>query len=115
MPRTEVSVGPVCTAPNSQQSECASSSHEDAITEATGAFGRWQLGLTFLLSLFNVPCTWHIFVFTFQSVQLDYWCDPPSDRADLHNLSHNQWRDWSQPPYESTVTRKKRNSHRFLR
>ncbi|XP_046398714.1 organic cation transporter protein-like isoform X2 [Ischnura elegans] len=71
----------------------------DPVTDAIGDFGKWQLRLTFLLSLLNFPCTWHIYAFTFQSLDSDFWCAPPSDLVPLlekeggistfwRNLSH---------------------------
>lgn len=65
---------------------------EDRISQAVGEFGRWQLQLTFLLSLFNIPCTWHIFALTFQSLPSDFWCAKPPD---LGNLSVDEWRNIS--------------------
>ncbi|XP_072155757.1 organic cation transporter protein isoform X1 [Bemisia tabaci] len=47
----------------------------DPIALAIGDFGKWQFQMTVLLSLFNVPCTWHIMAFAFQSLDpSDYWC-----------------------------------------
>ncbi|XP_021942710.1 organic cation transporter protein-like isoform X2 [Zootermopsis nevadensis] len=65
---------------------------EDRISQAVGEFGRWQLQLTFLLSLFNIPCTWHIFALTFQSLPSDFWCAKPPN---LGNLSVDEWRNIS--------------------
>ncbi|KAE8750372.1 hypothetical protein FOCC_FOCC002931, partial [Frankliniella occidentalis] len=67
---------------------------DDQICQAVGSFGRWQLKLTFLLSLVNIPCTWHIFVPTFQAVSPEnFWCQRPPGLRDLTpaiwmNLSH---------------------------
>lgn len=47
---------------------------EDLISSAIGEFGKWQLYLTFALSLVNIPCTWHIFAPTFHSASRDTWC-----------------------------------------
>lgn len=47
---------------------------EDIISSAIGDYGKWQLYLTFALSLVNIPCTWHIFVPTFHSASRDTWC-----------------------------------------
>jgi OCT family organic cation transporter-like MFS transporter 4/5 len=65
---------------------------EDPISQAVGEFGRWQLQLTFFLSLFNIPCTWHIFALTFQSLPSDFWCAKPPD---LDNLPVDEWRNIS--------------------
>jgi len=61
---------------------------DDPISQSVGEFGRWQLQLTFLLSLFNIPCTWHIFALTFQSLPSDFWCAKPPD---LENISVHEW------------------------
>jgi OCT family organic cation transporter-like MFS transporter 4/5 len=65
---------------------------DDPISQSVGEFGRWQLQLTFLLSLFNIPCTWHIFALTFQSLPSDFWCAKPHD---LENISVDEWRNIS--------------------
>lgn len=67
----------------------------DYICDAIGGFGRWQLKLTFLLSLVNIPCTWHIFVPTFQAPATDeFWClRPPA----LNTLPSDLWINISHP------------------
>ncbi len=56
----------------------------DPISYAIGEFGRWQLQLTILLALFNFPCTWHIFVLTFQGdTGGEYWCSKPQTFKDM--------------------------------
>ncbi|XP_065222264.1 organic cation transporter protein-like isoform X2 [Planococcus citri] len=56
----------------------------DPISYAIGEFGRWQCQLTFLLALFNFPCTWHIFVLTFQgNTGGDFWCARPPNLKDM--------------------------------
>lgn len=67
---------------------------EDPVSIVIGKYGRWQLLLTFLLSLFNIPCTWHIFVPTFHAAPRDYWCTAP---AHLSHLEPQVWREYSQP------------------
>lgn len=57
-----------------KQSMLEDDEDDDLISEAIGEFGRWQLQLTFLLSLFNIPCTWHIFAPTFQAAERQSWC-----------------------------------------
>lgn len=67
----------------------------DHICDAIGGFGRWQLKLTFLLSLVNIPCTWHIFVPTFQAPATDdFWCARPSA---LNTLPSDLWINISHP------------------
>lgn len=56
---------------------------EDIISKAIGEFGKWQLLVTFLLSLFNIPCTWHIFAPTFHSAERDTWCGRPDAFRDV--------------------------------
>ncbi|KAJ1531582.1 hypothetical protein ONE63_000254 [Megalurothrips usitatus] len=67
----------------------------DYICEAVGSFGRWQLKLTFLLSLVNIPCTWHIFVPTFQAASYDnYSCQRP---AAFQDIPIDLWRNLTHP------------------
>lgn len=57
---------------------------QDPISYAIGEFGRWQFQLTFLLALFNFPCTWHIFVLTFQGdTGGTFWCTKPEYLKDM--------------------------------
>ncbi|XP_018566987.1 organic cation transporter protein [Anoplophora glabripennis] len=56
---------------------------EDIISKAIGEFGKWQLLVTFLLSLFNIPCTWHIFAPTFHSAEKETWCSRPDAFRDV--------------------------------
>ncbi|GLV31841.1 uncharacterized protein CBL_07601 [Carabus blaptoides fortunei] len=73
---------------------------EDPISSAIGQYGRWQLLITFLLSLFNIPCTWHIFVPTFHAAARDYWCAAPEH---LIGLDSQVWREYSQPEGPCTI------------
>lgn len=61
----------------------------DPVSQLVGDFGRWQFMLTFLLSLFNFPCTFHIFSPTFQAEPGRFWCARPHDLRDLLDL--DQW------------------------
>ncbi|KAJ8921481.1 hypothetical protein NQ315_003099 [Exocentrus adspersus] len=63
---------------------------EDIISKAIGEFGKWQLLVTFLLSLFNVPCTWHIFAPTFHSAERDTWCARPDN---FKNVAPSLWKN----------------------
>ncbi|XP_057654070.1 organic cation transporter protein-like isoform X1 [Diorhabda carinulata] len=57
---------------------------EDVISKAIGEYGRWQLLNTFILSLFNVPCTWHIFAPTFHvGEKRNAWCKRPENYNDV--------------------------------
>ncbi|XP_017782628.1 PREDICTED: organic cation transporter protein-like isoform X2 [Nicrophorus vespilloides] len=67
---------------------------EDIISTSIGEYGRWQLMLTFLLSLLNIPCTWHIFSPTFHARDMDTWCARPSQFADV---DAELWRNYTQP------------------
>ncbi|KAL5233088.1 hypothetical protein ACI65C_000498 [Semiaphis heraclei] len=67
--------------------------HEDPVSMAIGEFGRWQAMLTLILSLLNLPCTWHIFVLTFQGADTDFWCTPP--QGVLNRISVDQWKNLS--------------------
>lgn len=54
-----------------RESESASPSpsddtDSDEISEYIGHYGRWQFFWTFLLALFQIPCTWQIFAYVFQ-------------------------------------------------
>lgn len=68
---------------------------EDAINCAIGDFGKWQFQLTLLLSLLNIPCTWHIFAHTFQGASQDFWCTIPDTLSDL---TVDQWKNLSSLP-----------------
>lgn len=65
-----------------------SKSSDDPISSAIGEFGRWQCQLTILLSLLNLPCTWHIFALTFQAADQNFWC-AQTDAFD--HLSFPEW------------------------
>lgn len=67
--------------------------YEDPVSMAIGEFGRWQAMLTLILSLLNLPCTWHIFVLTFQGADTDFWCTPPP--GVLNQISVDQWKNIS--------------------
>lgn len=80
--------------------EIENSNEDDPISTAIGEYGRWQLLITFLLSLFNIPCTWHIFVPTFSAAARDFWCAPPPHLA---TLDPQVWREFSQPEGPCTI------------
>lgn len=56
---------------------------DDLISSAIGDYGKWQLYLTFALSLVNIPCTWHIFVPTFHAASQETWCARPKTYEDV--------------------------------
>lgn len=47
---------------------------DDVVSKAIGEYGLWQLRLTMILALVNIPCTWHIVSFTFQAADRNVWC-----------------------------------------
>lgn len=54
--------------PNKENSRTASPVEDegpDVVASVIGQYGRWQLLMTFLLSLFSLPCTFHIYLPTF--------------------------------------------------
>nr|CAD7423340.1 unnamed protein product [Timema monikensis] len=87
--------GPVkTTLKDSFGSTAEEEEEDDPVSQAVGEFGRWQLQLTFLLSLFNVPCTFHIFAVTFQAPVVDFWCARPPGFTEMdvptwRNMSHS--------------------------
>nr|CAD7453463.1 unnamed protein product [Timema tahoe] len=87
--------GPVkTTLKDSFGSTAEEEEEDDPVSQAVGEFGRWQLQLTFLLSLFNVPCTFHIFAVTFQAPVVDFWCTRPPGFTEMdvptwRNMSHS--------------------------
>ncbi|KAJ8716704.1 hypothetical protein PYW07_003331 [Mythimna separata] len=66
----------------------------DMVSAIIGKYGRWQLVMTFLLSLFSLPCTFHIYLPTFTAKATDFWCRKP---ANLSGLSIQEWINYSQP------------------
>ncbi|KFB53825.1 AGAP003038-PA-like protein [Anopheles sinensis] len=46
----------------------ASDEDSDIISEYIGHYGRWQFGWTFVLCLFQIPTTFHIFCLVFQDM-----------------------------------------------
>ncbi|XP_023018832.2 organic cation transporter protein isoform X2 [Leptinotarsa decemlineata] len=74
---------------------------DDIISTSIGNFGKWQLLHTFLLSLFNIPCTWHIFVPTFHAAERDIWCARPEK---FRNVSPNLWKNCSGQSEEEFCT-----------
>lgn len=70
------------------------SSEPDVVSAAIGDYGRWQLMMTFLLSLFSFPCTFHIYLPTFTARETNFWCKRPSN---LSTLPIEEWINYSQP------------------
>ncbi|KAH8416957.1 hypothetical protein KR222_000208, partial [Zaprionus bogoriensis] len=64
----------------------------DVIGELMGHYGKWQLLMTVLLSLFQVPNTFHISSSVYQAANKDFWCQRP---AHLQQLPVDVWRNLS--------------------
>ncbi|XP_055547162.1 organic cation transporter protein-like [Wyeomyia smithii] len=72
----------------------AADDDSDIISEYIGHYGRWQFGWTFLLCLFQIPVTFHIFCLVFQAAVRDYWCARPDH---LRAIPLELWRNLTQP------------------
>lgn len=66
----------------------------DIISEYIGHYGLWQFFWTFLLCLFQIPTTFHIFCLVFQAATRDFWCARP---AHLRSVPVDLWRNLTQP------------------
>ncbi|XP_069357934.1 organic cation transporter protein-like isoform X1 [Maniola hyperantus] len=66
----------------------------DVVSAIIGNYGRWQLLMTFLLSLFSFPCTFHIYLPTFTAKMTNFWCRRPNN---LSSLPLDDWINYSQP------------------
>ncbi|XP_055635229.1 solute carrier family 22 member 21 isoform X2 [Toxorhynchites rutilus septentrionalis] len=62
----------------------------DVIGNLIGDYGKWQFVMTFLLSLFQVPNTFHIYSPTFQAAEKSHWCRRPSH---LNDTPVDFWRN----------------------
>ncbi|XP_038116543.1 solute carrier family 22 member 21 isoform X3 [Culex quinquefasciatus] len=62
----------------------------DVIGDLIGDYGKWQFVMTFLLSLFQVPNTFHIYSPTFQAAEKSHWCRRPSN---LNDTPVDLWRN----------------------
>ncbi|CAH2084826.1 unnamed protein product [Euphydryas editha] len=67
---------------------------KDVVSLIIGNYGRWQLMMTFLLSLFSFPCTFHIYLPTFTAKATKFWCRRPEN---LSSLPLDYWINYSQP------------------
>ncbi|XP_065353335.1 organic cation transporter protein-like isoform X2 [Cloeon dipterum] len=75
--------------------EAQQDEEEDVVADVIGEFGSWQLRLTFLLAMFNIPSTWHIMAYTFQSLERPFWCARFDSIRDF--VTPDMWRNVSQP------------------
>lgn len=64
----------------------------DVIGDLMGHYGKWQLLMTVLLSLFQVPNTFHISSSVYQAANKDFWCQRPPH---LQQLPVDAWRNLS--------------------
>ncbi|XP_026840056.1 organic cation transporter protein isoform X3 [Drosophila persimilis] len=65
----------------------------DVISNFLGHYTRWSFLWTFLLCLLQLPTTFHLFMFVFQTAPKDFWCAPP---ANLNQMNLSEWRNLSQ-------------------
>ncbi|KAH8360253.1 hypothetical protein KR093_011476 [Drosophila rubida] len=65
------------------------------LEQLLGCTGRWQGLWCPILSFLQAICTFHIFVYVFQTAAKDFWCARP---AHLQQLSVADWRNLSQSP-----------------
>ncbi|XP_058823470.1 organic cation transporter protein [Topomyia yanbarensis] len=72
----------------------AADEDSDIISEYIGHYGLWQFFWTFLLCMFQIPTTFHIFCLVFQAAIRDYWCARP---AHLRTIPLELWRNLTQP------------------
>lgn len=64
----------------------------DVIGELVGHFGKWQFLMTILLSLFQVPNTFHISSPVYQAANKNFWCSRPDN---LRSIPVEVWRNFS--------------------
>lgn len=64
----------------------------DVIGDLIGHFGKWQFLMTMLLSLFQIPNTFHISSPVYQAANKNFWCIRPNH---LENLPIELWRNVS--------------------
>ncbi|CAG9562557.1 unnamed protein product [Danaus chrysippus] len=74
--------------------EITNEDDSDVVSTIIGDYGRWQLMMTFLLSLFSFPCTFHIYLPTFTAKATKFWCQRPEN---LSSLPVDDWINYSQP------------------
>ncbi|XP_069964585.1 organic cation transporter protein isoform X1 [Bactrocera oleae] len=88
---------PLATAPTTRREPHISTSSNgedetDVIGDLVGHFGKWQCLMTMLLSLFQVPNTFHISSSVYQAINKNFWCSRPPH---LQNLPVDVWRNLS--------------------
>ncbi|KMZ03226.1 organic cation transporter protein isoform X1 [Drosophila simulans] len=65
----------------------------DVISNFLGHYTRWSFLWTLLLCLFQLPTTFHLFMFVFQIAPKDFWCARPEN---LMQMGVSEWRNISQ-------------------
>ncbi|XP_032577022.1 organic cation transporter protein isoform X1 [Drosophila sechellia] len=85
--------------PSAEQSEqppsrdLSQDEDSDVISNFLGHYTRWSFLWTLLLCLFQLPTTFHLFMFVFQIAPKDFWCARPEN---LMQMSVSEWRNISQ-------------------
>ncbi|KAM8705756.1 hypothetical protein ACLKA7_010114 [Drosophila subpalustris] len=79
--------------PLPQSKDLSQDDNSDVLSNFLGHYRKWSFVWTFLLSLFQIPTTFHLFMFVFQTAPKDFWCARP---AHLQDLSIADWRNLSQ-------------------
>ncbi|KAH8295295.1 hypothetical protein KR018_009695 [Drosophila ironensis] len=69
--------------------------HTRLLQRLFGSLSPWQSLWCGLLSMFQAICTFHIFVYVFQTASKDFWCARPDH---LRQMSVSEWRNLSQTP-----------------
>ncbi|XP_017091571.2 organic cation transporter protein isoform X3 [Drosophila bipectinata] len=69
--------------------------HTKLLEQLFGCLTPWQGFWCALLSIFQAICTFHIFVYVFQTASKDFWCARPDN---LSHMSIPEWRNLSQTP-----------------
>ncbi|KAH8347516.1 hypothetical protein KR059_012010 [Drosophila kikkawai] len=67
--------------------------HTRLLERLFGCISAWQSLWCGLLSIFQAICTFHIFVYVFQTAPKDFWCAQPDH---LRQMSLSEWRNLSQ-------------------
>ncbi|XP_055609045.1 organic cation transporter protein [Uranotaenia lowii] len=72
----------------------------DIISEYIGHYGLWQFFWTFLLCLFQIPSTFHIFALVFQAANREFWCARP---AHLLSVPLDVWQNLTQSTGQCSI------------
>ncbi|KAG1682033.1 hypothetical protein GQR58_011363 [Nymphon striatum] len=70
---------------------------DEELTPYIGRFGRWHLYIYVVVALMDVPGSMMIFVMTFYTPNMDFWCARP-DHLNRSAISVKTWRNFSSPP-----------------